>query len=150
MKVRRRITGVLCSLLESFGSRYSDFDGYWIFGQLLRESDAFSISLLTSDASAADSRVLAKAKSIARSALRAQIQRAHIPIECVADAVLKIRKLDGDRIGSVNGHVAKGFSVSISAEAVSDFGKLYTAEKFLFVALHDPNLEHRSVRRDQN
>lgn len=149
MKTRRRITGVLCSLLDSFGSRYSDFDGYWIFGLLLRESETFSIPLISTDYIGSDLPVLKKAKAISRHILREQMQKAHIPIECISDAILRIRKLEDGRSGLVNGRVTEGFLVSVSADAISDYGKNYRAEKFLFVAPHNSALEARSTRREK-
>jgi hypothetical protein len=37
MPGRRSITGVLCGFLGTYTSRYSDFDGYWIFGFLVAQ-----------------------------------------------------------------------------------------------------------------
>lgn len=144
--MRRRITGVLCGLLDTYGSRYSDYDGYWIFGFLVRETDSFSFDLLGGDSTFWLSSVLARAQRLACSKFREQLQRAHIPEECVSKAELTIRKIGDPRVGPVNGHFSRGYQVSLVAEAVSDLGKKYRAEKFLFVAPHDPSVEQRSAQ----
>jgi hypothetical protein len=131
MKVRRQITGALCGLLDTYGSRYSDYDGYWIFGLLAREADSFSFDLLSSDAPASSSSVVSEACRLAR----------------VSGAKLTIQKIGDSKVGPVNGHISHGHQVSMVAEAVSDLGKKYRAERFLFVAPHDPSIEHRSARR---
>jgi hypothetical protein len=46
MKIRRRLTGMLFGFLDAFSSRHSDYDGYWIFGLLVRECAHVSFDLL--------------------------------------------------------------------------------------------------------
>jgi hypothetical protein len=46
MTSRRVILGVLHNFLGTFTSRYSDFDGYWVFGFLVESMDAVRIDLL--------------------------------------------------------------------------------------------------------
>jgi len=149
MKVRRQITGALCGLLDTYGSRYSDYDGYWIFGLLARETDSVSFDLLSSDAPASSSSVVSEACRLAREKFQEQLQRSHIPTDCVSGAKLTIQKIGDSKVGPVNGHISHGHQVSMVAEAVSDLGKKYRAERFLFVAPHDPSIEHRSVRRKE-
>lgn len=146
MKIRRQITGVLCGLLDTYSSRYSDYDGYWIFGFLVREKDSFSFDLLGKGSVFLLSPVKARAQQLACLKFREQLHRAHIPEEYVSKAELTIRKIGDPRIGPVNGHLSNGYQVSLVAEAVSDLGKKYRAEKFLFAAPHDPSVELRSAR----
>jgi hypothetical protein len=150
MKIRRQITGALCGLLDTYGSRYSDYDGYWIFGLLVREADSFSFDLLREESAPALSPVVAEARLLARTKFQEQLQRAHIPAECVSEAKLTIQKIGGSKIGPVSGHLLHGHQVSLVAEAISDLGKKYRSEKFVFVAPHDPCVEHRSIRRQPN
>ena len=46
MTSRRVIPGVLHNFLGTFTSRYSDFNGYWIFGFLVEKMDSVRIDLL--------------------------------------------------------------------------------------------------------
>jgi len=149
MKIRRQITGALCGLLDTLGSRYSDYDGYWIFGLLVRETDSLSFELLREESTATFSPVVAQARQLARLKFEEQLERARIPVTCVSSAKLVIQKLGDLRVGPVNGHLMNGHQVCLSVEAVSDLGKKYYAEKFLFVAPHDPSVEHRSVRKNE-
>lgn len=146
MKLRRQITGALCGLLDTYGSRYSDYEGYWIFGWLIREADGHAFDLLAPGAGADFSPVGERAGRLAREKFREQLQRAHIPWDCVVEAKLTIQKVGDEKAGPVNGRLSRGHQVSLVAEAVSDLGKKYRAERFLFVAPHDPAMEHRSGR----
>jgi hypothetical protein len=147
MKIRRQITGALCGLIDTYASRYSDYDGYWIFGLLVREADSFSFDLLHEESKSRFSPVVAHAHQLARLKFQEQLERAHIPSACVSEAKIVIQKLGDSKVGPVNGLMMNGHQVSLAAEAVSDLGKKYRAEKFLFVAPHDPRVELRSVRR---
>lgn len=149
MKIRRQITGALCGLLDTYGSRYSDYDGYWMFGLLALEADSLSFDLLREESVAGFSPVVTDACQLARLKFREQLERAHIPAACVSEAKIVIQKVGDSRVGPVDGRMTKGHQVSLVAEAVSDLGKKYRAEKFLFVAPHDPSVEHRSVRRKE-
>jgi hypothetical protein len=147
MKIRRQITGVLCGLLDTYGSRNSDYDGYWIFGMLVREADSFSFDLLRKNPAPETSPVIAEARRLAHTKFQDQFQRARIPIEYVSSATLTIQKIGNLRAGPVNGHITQGHQFSLAAEAVSDLGKKYRAEKILFVMPHNPRFERRSTRR---
>ena len=52
MAKRRAIRGVLGNFLGTFTSRYSDYDGYWLFGFLVADLKDLRIDLLLSLASA--------------------------------------------------------------------------------------------------
>ena len=47
MKVRRRIKGALASFLNTYISRYTDLNGYWLFGQLLVEVFETDLTILS-------------------------------------------------------------------------------------------------------
>ncbi len=46
MATRRTMRGVLGNFLGTYTSRYSDFDGYWLFGFLVSDLGEFRIDLL--------------------------------------------------------------------------------------------------------
>jgi hypothetical protein len=45
----RKIRGVLHNFLATYSSRYSDYDGYWLFGVLAQESGHLQIDLVNPD-----------------------------------------------------------------------------------------------------
>jgi hypothetical protein len=51
MPTRRVIKSVLDGFLGTYVSRYSDFGGYWLLGQVLDDLDGLEIDLLASVAS---------------------------------------------------------------------------------------------------
>src|SRR5690349_19833517 len=105
MKIRRQITGVLCGLLDTYGSRYSDYDGYWIFGLLAREADVFLFDLLREEPAPRFSPVALYANRLARLKFQQQLEQAHIPLVCVSEAKLLIRKGGDSKVGPVNGRM---------------------------------------------
>jgi hypothetical protein len=147
MKIRRRLTGVLGSFLDGFASRYSDYDGYWVFGLVARETDDATFELLP-EVGVGASPTVAAASRIARARLVTLLQKAKIPAECVASAKVRMSKLEPAVTGPVNGRLCLGHRFSLTADATSDLGKRYTAEKIVFVAPHDASVEHRSTRRE--
>lgn len=149
MKVCRQITDVLCGLLDTYSSRYSDYDGYWLLGLLVREADLFSLDLLHENSVSVASPVVAKAQRLAQSKFQELLRHSHIPIECVSEAKLIIQKSGDSKVGPVNGHMSRGHQMILTGEAVSDLGKKYRAQKVVFVAPHDPSLELRSTRREE-
>ena len=148
MKIRQQITGALCGLLDTYCSRYSDYDGYWMFGLLVGEAELFRFDLIRVGTDTDADTVVVAALRLARLKFQEQLQRAQIPIEYASEATLSIQKVGGPRVGPVNGHISQGHQLSLVADAVSDLGKKYRAERFLFVAPHDPRVESRSTRRE--
>lgn len=147
-KVRRRLTGVLCGFLDAFVGRDSDYDGYWIFGLLVREGDEVSLDLLAANSKIEGSPVLCVAARIARLKFAKVLQKSRIPVQFVSDARFVMSKLEPATRGLVNGRTSDGHLYSLQAEATSDLGKQYTARKTIFIAPHDPSVEHRSTRRN--
>jgi hypothetical protein len=150
MKVRRRLTGVLCDFLDAFISRDSDYDGYWIFGILVREADEFSFDLLRANSNIEGPPVFAAAAQIARSKFAKLLEKSRIPAEFVSEGRVVISKLEPATLGLVNGRTSNGHLYSLRAEVKSDLGKQYTARKTVFIAPHDPSVEHRSTRRNHS
>jgi hypothetical protein len=147
MKVRRRLTGVLCSFLDAFVSRNSDHDGYWIFGLIVRARTEFSFDLLRGSSDMQEPSVFSSAARIAQSRFTSVLEKYGIPAEFVSEANVTLLQLEPAVNGSVNGHACTGHRYLLRANATSDLGKRYTAHKRIFIAPHDPSLEHRSTRR---
>lgn len=149
MKIRRTLTGVLCSFLDAFASRYSDHEGYWVLGLLAREAAVVtSIDLLKEDQASTGSPALVAASRIARLRFASIREKSRIPLEFVADAKVVLSRLEPSSTGVVHGRVTIGHRYLLRADATSDLGKRYTAEKMIFVAPHDASVEHRSVRNN--
>src|SRR5947208_2892699 len=118
MKVRRRITGVLCGFLDTFVSRYSDYDGYWIFGLLVHECPEVSFDLLRGSSGMQGPPVFAAAASIARSRFASLLGKHCIPAEFVSEARVVISKRDA-MSGPVNGRYCTGHRYLLRADATS-------------------------------
>ena len=54
MHSQRTMKGVLHNFLESYTSRYSDYDGFWVFGFMVETMESANVDLLraSSDVSA--------------------------------------------------------------------------------------------------
>lgn len=147
MSTQRAIKGVLGNFLGTYTSRYSDYNGYWLFGFLVRELDELRIELLPPDDSHPDSPT-GVAVQLAVVRFRDQFQKAGLELRQVQEAWLTIRKLPGVATGPVNSRPTEGHSVSFSAEAVMAGGRRYEKQRTVFVAPHDPNAESRCTRSD--
>jgi hypothetical protein len=147
MAHRRRITSVLHNFLGAYTSRYSDYDGYWLFGMVVGHIDALDIDLLhaadTSLGTSPDAVVI----RLAAERFAEQVEKAGLSISCVREARLSITKSPVVKNGPVNGHVCAGHDLRFTATAVSDLGKTYERAISVFAAPHNPHVEARSIRR---
>ncbi|HEY0101708.1 MAG TPA: hypothetical protein VGB76_22475 [Pyrinomonadaceae bacterium] len=143
----KAINGALHNFLETYASRYSDYDGYWIFGMLVRELEQFNIDLLNTVDDISDTTPMAAAVRFARANFKDQVEKAGLSLSCLREANLAIIKSSDLGSGFVNGHRSAGFDVSFVAKAVSHRDKTYERKKSVFVAPHDPGVEQRSTRR---
>lgn len=141
---------MLYNYLETFTSRYSDYDGYWFFGLLFHQLDGFSIELVSSISMPRDDLVTIWFCAEARSRFAELIERERIPPEFVRNASLASRLLSAEVIGSIAGRPVAGSVFRLTTLVTSDLGVDYRREKDLFVAPHDSTREHRSIRRRPN
>jgi hypothetical protein len=144
---RRRLNGALHNFLATFTSRYSDYDGYWLFGFLLKDAEDLKIDLINPNSDSPSSTPLQVAANIARQKFQDQLAKAGLNISCARDAHVTITKLSEPRRGFVNGHVSDGHEVRCLATVVTDLGKTYHRQMNIFVAPHNPEIEFRSTRR---
>jgi len=143
---RKAIKGVLHNFLGTYTSRYSDYDGYWLFGMVLSELEQFNINLLDTGEDAVENTPTTVAVRLAATKFREQLEKAGLSLSCVREANLAIIKSPDLIRGYVNGHMSDGFDVSFAARARSPNCKTYECKKSLFVAPHDPKVELRSAR----
>lgn len=149
MVTRRAIRGVLGNFLGTYTSRYSECNGYWLFGFIVADLGDLRIELLTPTGDASDAPLEAAVRSAAAKFVD-QMQKAGLVRPQVRDAWLTIRKLPGPAKGSINGVPCAGHNVSFSAGAVMDGGRRYERENVVFVAPHNPRVELRSARAFPN
>jgi hypothetical protein len=143
---RRSIRGVLHSFLGSFTSRYSDYQGYWVFGLFVQDLQEMTIDLLGGTEGVTGSGPLATAVGLARVTFRQQVGKAGLDISRIREARLDLMRSPSDTQGWVNGHVRAGYEIRFTARAVSDLNGIYESTTSIFVAPHDPQIELRSTR----
>jgi hypothetical protein len=147
MPSQRAMRSVLGNFLGTFTSRYSDFDGYWLFGFLLGDNGELRIDLLNPSVHGLNIAGSAAA-ALAVDKFDDQLKKAGFSQSQVRDAWLLIDKLPGLVSGTVNGHPCSGYRVSVSAGAAMDDGRRYEKRTILFVAPHDSAREYRSAKAD--
>jgi len=142
---RRAIASALHNFLGTLSSRYSDYDGYWIFGLLISDLSCSTVDLLVDEPTTIGPEAWRAFVTIARCRFAEQLQLNSVA-RFVRRAALDVKR--GRLLsGTVNGHISNGYDVTLSVEAVSDLARVYRDHASLFVAAHDPSLESRSLRR---
>lgn len=143
---RKAIKGVLHNFLETYTSRYSDYDGYWLFGVLIGDIEHLSINLLDTNGKTFGSAPMTAAVQLAATKFKGKMEKAGLSLSRIREATLAVTKSSDSRSGYVNGRRSAGFDLNFAARAVSINGKTYKCEKSVFVAPHDPEVELRSAR----
>lgn len=143
---RKAVKGVLHNFLETYTSRYSDYDGYWLFGLLVADLKQFSVDLLETDSETFVSAPLTAARRLAAAKFKEQMEKAGLRPSCLLEARLTVTRAAGSRTGPVNGQRSNGFDLNFAARAIFPDGRMYECEKSVFVAPHDPGVELRSAR----
>jgi hypothetical protein len=146
MTSRRVIPGALNNFLGTFTSRYSDFEGYWVFGFLVESMDTMRIDLLGDAMEGVDSPPSGFARRLAAQKFGEQITKAGLSREWFRDAYLDISKSPESKLGFVNGRSSSGYELRFHAHVVTDLGRAYERRTSIFVAPHDPRIEMRSGR----
>jgi hypothetical protein len=145
MPRRREMKSVLHGFLGTFGSRYSDHQGYWIFGFVISDLTERTIDLLADDRDDGPAAFLAR---IARSTFRQQLEKHRLPVSVVRSAQLDLqRSNEADR--GLGHHVSGEYELMMTARVTTDLGKTYSREMSIWVAPHNPSREHRSARWTQ-
>jgi hypothetical protein len=142
--MRGRIKSVLDAFLGTFTSRYSDFDGYWLFGFLVADLDRRTIDLL--GVSAADD-VRAPwdfASALARARFRDQADKQRVPLEAIRSAEMEVAKLPGVAEALINTERWAGSNVQCTVRATTPDGRAVERTRRVFVAPHS-NRESRRL-----
>ena len=145
MATNRVIKGVLRNFLGTFTSRYSDFNGYWLFGFLINDLADAKIDLRTLRPGTP---VLPSdfAAQLAALKFAEQLLKAGLIENQVSEAWLTMRKSPEQVVRPVNGRPSRGYTVVFFAEATMASGGHFTSQQVVFVAPHDPSHESRSTR----
>ena len=150
MPTRRVLKSVLHGFLGTYTSRYSDYDGYWLFGFLVGDLDRAEFDLLAASPTKPGGPITT-ARELAVRRFAEQLEKHGIDERVVQDARLLMSRLPDDN--SVPGqHFRPGYIISFSAIAMADTGRRFERDALVFVAPHDPRLESRSSieHRDSN
>ena len=144
MASRRVIQAALHNFLGTYASRYSGFEGYWLFGFLVSAIDRVDFDLLREPSTSGDRSPLSIAAELAVRKFREQARKAGV-LGWVADAELTIARTPGAGVLWVNGREQEGYPLRLIASAASDRGVKYHEERRILVAPHDPRAERRSA-----
>jgi hypothetical protein len=171
-KTRRIIKSVLHNFLGTYTSRYSDFNGYWLFGFLVGDISQVAVDLLGADRYQEKNRAgfnrggalqrfvysfypypyphyayrspIAYAEWLAARRFAEQIGKAGLPPSWFREARLEITMPADTRIGVVvRRHKCPGFEMRFFVQVITDLGRTYQDVRSIFVAPHDPGEERR-------
>jgi hypothetical protein len=134
MSRRSQFNGICHETLETFLSRYNDYNGYWSLGQyvaLLEHLGASQLQLRLKDAAEPPgSRLIAVSEEYYRSAVRRMMVAHSMPLEWLADATIMVS-------------IVAPAELACEINIVSDLGRIYRRERIITVRPHDPAMERR-------
>jgi hypothetical protein len=140
----RVLRGVVDNFLRCYLSRYSDYQGYWLFGFLVPDLTAMRVNLLRPPAD--DRPAFKYAIDLAAQRFRDQLQKGRVSLEQVRMADLELFRALTKLAVEVNGNVADGWVLRASVVVESVRGRQFNAERCVLVAPHNEAVELRSTR----
>jgi hypothetical protein len=143
--MRNRLRGVVFNFLATFLSRNCDIGGYWLPGLIVEHVGPEPVDVL-SDTPLPNAPQLRIIKRAARERFLDQLDKDGIPRNRVVRCMLRFNRQEEKTTGFVNGYEVQGYTLTVTAEVTSDLGKVYSAEKVVFVSPHNPQIERRSTR----
>ncbi|XGW00288.1 MAG: hypothetical protein ACAF41_15295 [Leptolyngbya sp. BL-A-14] len=146
MVSRNAVKGVLHNFLETYTSRYSDYDGYWLFGLLIEGLEQLDIDLLKPQREVCRNAINSAAMQLATAKFKDQVEKGRLDLASFQQASLVITKSLASKDGYVNCHKSAGFEISFVIRATLHEDKTYECRKAIFVAPHNPKVERRSGR----
>jgi hypothetical protein len=143
---RGRARGAVAGFLAAYVSRYTDHDGYWLFGYLAAAEEIVKVDLL--DERPRDTGPTGSAARIARARFLEHLAKARVDVSEVQTASLEITPLSvSARVRVGRGDVVDGRGLRVSVRIVLESGARVAREVTVFAAPHDPTRELRSTRR---
>jgi hypothetical protein len=150
MATRRIIKSVLRNFLGTLTSRYSDWNGYWLFGFVVNDLERLDHDLLIPVASSPDDTPLAHIRSVATIKFQEQMSKARLDPIHIREANLILERLPGRVEVQYNPYsdpyTTSGYRVRFMVSAITDLGKVYECEQIVAVAPHDWTHEFQSSR----
>ena len=141
MPSRRVLKGVLCNFLGTYTSRYSEYDGYWLFGFLVEELATARFDLLAPPGRADD--LLTESHRLAARLFADQLAKSGLDRSAVVSAMLDVKRGASTLVSD------EGWQYEFRADATTETGKRFECATRVFVAPHDPKNESRSTRASE-
>jgi hypothetical protein len=149
MPARKLMTSVLRGFLGTYLSRYSDLDGYLVFGLATDCLGGLEVDL-TSEPPGPSFDPEGELRRLAIRRFNEQLAKVHLPVSVVHDARLTCRRGSAVqiRLQVIPGDVpVEGHDYVFCAQATTDLGRTYREERHVFIAPCDSEVFRRSGRR---
>jgi len=142
MPSSRVLTGVLHNFLGTLTSRYTEFDGFWLFGFIVPSFPELDIDLLALP-EVADLTPEGVFRSVACGRFAEQLGKAGLERARLEQAVLYWRRSDARPVPSVWG-LREGYRVVFEVFTSVASGRKFRRATSRFILAHNPKLESRS------
>ncbi len=142
MPSTRVLRGIVSNALESYLSRYSSYQGYWLFGFLIETLDEVEFDLLAPQGPSGTPLEAAQARAVR--VFREQLAKSGLAPSLVENARLGLRR---GRVANVDteSFSAWGWELQAHLVAQSSRGHAFQARRAIRVAAHNPCVERRSA-----
>lgn len=137
----RALHALLHNFLGTFTSRYTQRDGYWLFGFVVEGPD-LDVDLLGPPPE--DAAALTTAEAWAVALFRDQLRKARLDPSRIVAAGLRSSASPDEVTREVDGTDRRGRDLRFEAQATAPSGRVAVVACTLFVAPHDPSVERRS------
>ena len=143
----RAIKGASRNFLGTYTSRYSDYDGYWLFGQIVDKLADLHTDLVVPHTTLLERTPLLAVSIYARIKFADQVHKAGMALSSLREANLRVNKskLAVTRLPPAwsSGSARGGYDVQFMVTVRLVSGRAYSAGAIAFVAPHNPSLEQR-------
>ena len=143
------MTSVLSGFLGTYVSRYSDLDGYLLFGLATDSLDELEVDL-TGDPPRSSFDPVSEVRRLAIRRFQEQLAKHGLSLTAVHTATLTVRRGPTQQapLCVASGPMdVSGYDFTFTANVVTDLGRAYQAECHAFIAPHDPERFCRSTHR---
>lgn len=142
----RVVKSVLHNFLGTYTSRYSDYRGYWLHGQLPQDGGTRKLDLLGT--ASAGGTPESEAYRLAIRRFGEQVIKSTLTMEVVRKATLQVDTGSEVVQGWHGNRRDVGRMVRFVARAEMHTGRVFETEQKVFVAAHDPEKERRRSEED--
>ena len=132
------------NFLNTYISRNSDFDGYWVFGLIENQLGGLYINLLEAGEQTSPTEITGFAAELARTRFKEQMVKAGMRTPGILEATLRVvQSPEATRGPAGNGHWCAGHNFTFHVRAISRRGRVLEMQATIFVAPHNPDIESR-------